>query len=322
MAGENYIPRTDTGNLIPPEYIDEIFKSTAEQSQVLAKARRLRDMDHAEMKMTVEDNLPVTYFVNGDTGFRQLTKSAWKGVSLYAEELASIVPIPRNVLDDANQPLWNEVKPQLAAALGAKIDAAMLIGTDKPKTWGPAIVAEAITRNHAVTIPATSPDLYDLIMGEDGLLAMVEKDGFLVSDHIAAIKMKSKLRSLRNEVGDPIFLSSMQGSISYMLDGASLVFPKNGALNDDPTVMDICGDFSQMVYSIRRDMTYEVFTEGVISDPATGKVLLNLMQQRTAAIMVTMRLGFALPNPVNMVNPDGTTRWPFAVLKTARSASA
>ena len=88
MAGENYIPRTDTGNLIPPEYIDEIFKSTAEQSQVLAKARRLRDMDHAEMKMTVEDNLPVTYFVNGDTGFRQLTKSAWKGVSLYGAGLS------------------------------------------------------------------------------------------------------------------------------------------------------------------------------------------------------------------------------------------
>jgi hypothetical protein len=48
-----------------------------------------------------------------------------------------------------------------------------------------------------------------------------------------------------------------------------------------------------------------------------GNVVYNLMQQRMAAIMVVMRLGFALPNAINRVNPTLATRYPFAVLTAA-----
>jgi hypothetical protein len=33
-----------------------------------------------------------------------------------------------------------------------------------------------------------------------------------------------------------------------------------------------------------------------------------------AAIMLTLRLGFALPNPINRVNGTAATRYPFAYL--------
>jgi HK97 family phage major capsid protein len=215
-------------------------------------------------------------------------------------------------MDDMDVPIWQEVMPMLAQAIGAVIDKAVLLGTNKPATWPTAIITEAASRSHVVTVPGSSPDYYDLIMGPDGVIAKVEEDGFFVSGHAANISMRAKLRGVRDEVGQPIFMPSMQPGAQYMLDGAPMYFPRNGSLPSE--VLDIVGDWSQLVYSVRRDMTWDIFREGVISDPTTKLVVTNLMQQRMTALMVTMRIGFALPNPVNMVQPDGTARYPFAVL--------
>lgn len=312
MANTDFIARNKTGNLIPIEYYPEIFKSAAAESVVLANARRLRDMERHELALTAEDALPLAYFTNGDTGFRDVTKAEWKGVTLTAEEINAIVPVPNNVMDDMDVPIWQEVMPMLSQAIGAVIDKAVLLGTNKPATWPTAIISEAATRNHVVTVPGSSPDYYDLIMGPDGVIAKVEEDGFFVSGHAANISMRAKLRGVRDEVGQPIFMPAMQGNAQYQLDGAPMYFPRNGSLSAD--VLDIAGDWSQLVYSVRRDMTWDIFREGVISDPSTKLVVTNLMQQRMTALMVTMRIGFALPNPVNMVQPDGTARYPFAVL--------
>ena len=312
MASSDYIARNKVGNLIPIEYYPEIFKSAAAESVVLANARRLRDMERHELALTAEDALPLAFFTNGDTGFRDVTKAEWKGVTLTAEEINAIVPVPNNVMDDMDVPIWQEVMPMLAQAIGAVIDKAVLLGTNKPATWPTAIITEAASRSHVVTVPGSSPDYYDLVMGSDGVIAKVEEDGFFVSGHAANISMRAKLRGVRDEVGQPIFMPSMQPGAQYMLDGAPMYFPRNGSLPAD--VLDIAGDWSQLVYSVRRDMTWDIFNQGVISDPTTKLVVTNLMQQRMTALMVTMRIGFALPNPVNMVQPDGTARYPFAVL--------
>ena len=315
MANTDYIARNKTGNLIPVEYYPEIFKAAAAESVVLANARRLRDMERHELALTAEDAPPLAYFTNGDTGFRDVTKAEWKGVTLTAEEINAIVPVPNNVMDDMDVPIWQEVMPMLSQAIGAVIDKAVLIGDNKPATWPKAIVTDAVDRNHYVIVPGSSPDYYDLLMGDSGVIAKVENDGFFVNGHAANISMRAKLRGVRDEVGQPIFMPSMQAGAQYMLDGAPMYFPRNGSLS--PEVLDIAGDWSQLVYSVRRDMTWDIFREGVISDPTTKLVVTNLMQQRMTALMVTMRIGFALPNPVNMVQPNGNARYPFAVLATS-----
>ena len=315
MANTDFIARNKVGNLIPIEYYPEIFKSAAAESVVLANARRLRDMERHELALTAEDALPLAYFTNGDTGFRDVTKAEWKGVTLTAEEINAIVPVPNNVMDDMDVPIWQEVMPALASAIGAVIDKAVLLGTNKPAAWPKAIVEDAVTRSHFVIVPGSSPDYYDLLMGDNGVIAKVENDGFFVNGHAANISMRAKLRGVRDEVGQPIFMPSMQAGAQYMLDGAPMYFPRNGSLPAE--VLDIAGDWSQLVYSVRRDMEWSIFNQGVISDPTTKLVVTNLMQQRMTAMMVTMRIGFALPNPANMVQPDKTVRYPFAVLATS-----
>lgn len=317
MAYNDFIGRSNTGNMIPPEFVDEVIESTKENSVVLGMARRLRDMQRHEMKLTVEDALPMAYFVNGDNGTKGVTKSVWDGVTITAEEIAAIVPVPENVIDDSGTPIWSKVMPQLTEAAGALIDTAVLIGTNKPASWPNAILTEAQTRSHVKSVPANDPDYYDLILGEGGLIAMVEQDGFFVNGHVASIGLRAKLRGVRDEVGQPIFTPTMQGANSYMLDGVGVTFPHNGGISN-ATVLDIAGDWSQLVYSIRKDITFKVFDQGVITDPSNDNAIVaNLMQQDMVALRMTMRLGFALPNPVNRVNPNKASRYPFAVLKTA-----
>lgn len=315
MAYDDIIERGDTGNMIPPEYVAEIIKGAKDVSVVLQNARQLRDMERKEVKMTVEDALPMAYFVNGDNGMKGVTKAEWAGVTLTAEEIAAIVPIPENVIDDSGTPIWEEVKPMLSEAVGALIDETVLVAQTTPTTWPKSIVKEAITRNHVVNVPGSSPDYYDLLMGEDGLISMVENDGYFVNGHVAAINLRGKLRGIRDEVGQPIFTPAMQSANMYMLDGVPMTFPRNGALNGSG-ILDIAGDWSQLVYAIRKDMTFKTFDTGVITDPTNSNAIVyNLMQQDMVALRLTMRLGFALPNPVNRIQPDGTVRYPFAVLR-------
>ena len=77
----------------------------------------------------------------------------------------------------------------------------------------------------------------------------------------------------------------------------------------------ISGDFSQLVYSIRQDVTYKVLTEATIVDPATKEVVYALAQQDMVALRIVMRLGWEVPNPVNAIKPTEAERFPFAVLK-------
>ena len=86
----------------------------------------------------------------------------------------------------------------------------------------------------------------------------------------------------------------------------------------------IVGDFRYLVYSFREEMAMKLLTESTIYDPVSGSVLYALAQQDMVALRFTMRLGFALPNPVNRVSgtlssdgryiEKGASAYPFAVI--------
>ena len=153
-------------------------------------------------------------------------------------------------------------------------------------------------------------------MSENGVIANIETSGYLPTGAIADVSMRAKLRGLRDQQGNPLFKSDMQGSTNYALDGNPMYFPLNGAYDPTKALM-ICGDFSQLVYSIRQDITFKIFTEGVIQDPTTGEIVYNLMQNDMVALRAVMRLGWELPNPVNRMKADKTKRCPFSLLLPA-----
>ena len=257
--------------------------------------------------------LPIAYFVNGDTGNKKTTNMKWDKKIITAEEIAVIVPIPEAVLDDSEYDIWAEVRPRVEEAFGKVIDEAVLFGVNAPDSWRDDIVTTATSATSVVTL-GSSDSLYDKIMGEGGVISKVEESGFFVTGHMADISMRAKLRGLKDSTGNPIFKSDMQESTRYSLDGSAMTFPNNGSFDKSKALM-ISGDFSQLVYAIRQDITFKLFTEGVVQN-TDGSIAYNLMQQDMVALRAVMRLGWEIPNPINSLKTDKAKRCPFAILKS------
>lgn len=305
------INRTDAESLIPTQEANEIIQGVVTQSAVLSQGRRLANMTSRQYKMPVLDMLPIAYFVNGDTGQKKTTKQQWDKKYITAEEIAVIVPVPEAVLDDSEYDIWGEVRPRIVEAFGKVIDGAILFGVDKPDSWRNDIVTTATTAGSVVTL-GSADNLYDKIMGEDGVIAKVEGSGYFVNGHMADISMRAKLRGLKDENGQPIFKSDMQSGTNYSLDGSRMNFPNNGAFDKTKALM-ISGDFSQLTYAIRQDITFKLFTEGVIQN-TDGSIAYNLMQNDMIALRAVMRLGWEIPNPINALKTDKTKRCPFSIM--------
>lgn len=306
----NIIDRARAEALIQEQVVSTIFQDAPKQSVFMSLARKLPNMTSKQTRIPVLDMLPVAYWVNGDTGFKQTSQQAWDNVYLTAAELAVIVPIPEAVLDDADFDILGEVTPRVNEAIGARVDAAVLFGTNRPTEWQNDIITMARQAGNNVSGGAVT---YDTLLGENGVISKVEESGHMVNGAIASMAMRGKLRGIKNTSGTPLFKSDMQGSTQYALDGAPLYFPQNGAFDASIAQM-IVGDWSQAVYSIRQDVTTKILDQGVIQDPNTKEIIYNLAQQDMIALRVVFRMGWALPNPATALNSDRTLV-PFAYLE-------
>lgn len=305
---------SDATALIPEEVTNEIFQGVVEGSAVLPLFRKLPDMSRKVLRMPVLSFLPVAYFRDGDTGLTQTTEQKWTNKHITAEELVVIVPIPKTVLDDVEYDIWGEVKPKLIEAFQAKVDGAILVGTDAPASWPDDILTGAAAAGNSVAL-GTGTDIYEDLLGENGIIAAVEADGFMVNGHVGATTMKAKLRGLRDANGVPLFTPALQQANKYILDGAPINIPLNGAFSPASALL-FSGDFKQAVYSIRKGIEFQIFTEAVIQDGA-GAIVYNLAQQGMVALQASMRLGWQLPNPINRVQGTEVNRYPFGVLTPA-----
>ena len=311
---DQYISRTNAASLIPEAVSREIIQSVPETSAVMRFARRLPNMTSAQLRMPVLAGLITAGFVDGDTGLKPTSNISWENKFINAAELACIVPIPEKVLDDVAYDVWGEIRPRIVEALGKAFDQAVLYGTNAPADWPDGLVPDAVAAGNSVTLGANG-DLYDDIMGEGGVIAQVEADGFMVTGHIGAMTMRAKLRGLRDLQGQPLFMRTMQAATDYELDGVPVEFPRNGAV-DPAEALLVSGDFTQLVYSIRQDVTYKLLDQAVIMN-ADKSIAYNLPQQDMVALRVVMRLGWQVPNPLNNMNTDAGSRYPFAALLPA-----
>jgi HK97 family phage major capsid protein len=317
------IARNDAAALIPEDVSAQIVAALPTQNPIMQLARKLPNMSRAQRRMPVLSALATAYFVAGDVGLKQTSQMAWENRYIDSEELAVIVPIPEAVLDDAGFDVWATVRPEIERAFSYAINRAVLYGTNIPSTWvtnlGSAGLVAGSTAAGQTVAAASYTDLYEAILSEtsggvDGVFMNVEADGFMVTGSIASPTFKGKLRGVRDLNLQPIFKTNMQDATRYELDGTPLYFPTDGSIVPTEGVL-ISGDWNQLVYAIRQDITYKVLTEAVIQD-GSGAIVYNLAQQDLVALRAVMRLGFALPNPVNLMNQDDTTRFPFSVLTT------
>ncbi|TMS00184.1 phage major capsid protein [Nonomuraea basaltis] len=306
----NSIISRDASNdpLVPTPVSAQIIQEMPASSVMLQRALQRR-LSSKTQRQPVLDVLPTAYFVSGDTGLKQSGTQDWKNVELVVEELAVIVPIPEAYLDDAQVPIWDEVRPRIVEAFGNKIDAACLFGTDKPSTWGAPIYQSAVAAGNVVTAGA------DLSKNVAELGELLAKDGFPVNGFASRPGLNWKLVGLRTTDGQAIYQPDLQGRPGGTLYGYPLNEVSNGSWDATEAEL-IAGDWSKAIIGLRQDISFKMFTEGVITD-GSNAVVLNLMQQDAVALRAVMRIAYATANPVTRLNASASTRYPFGVLRAA-----
>jgi len=293
------ISRSNAETLIDEQVSREIIEGAIKQSKAMSMFRRLPNMTSNKTKMRVLDSLPLVYWQGSDNARKRLTKMAWDKKYITAEEMAVIVPIPENVLDDADYDIWAEVKPRIEEAMGKKFDQAVFTGDDKPAGFRADLLTSALNAG------ATVSPLSTLYLSIDKAMSFVEESGYNVSGVLGGMNVKSAFRTMLDNNGQPI-----KGT---EIDSLSKAYVDNGAWDKTKAQM-LVGDFNQAVYAIRQDITFKVLDQAVIQDPATGEILYNLAQDDMVALRVTMRLGWEIPNPINSLQPNEAVRFPFAVI--------
>lgn len=295
------------GGLIPIEYATQIIQTAPKTSVILSRARRV-PMSSRTRTQPVLDSMPIAWWVGGDTGLKQTTKQKWDGITLTAEELAAIVAVPEAVIQDSAVPIWPEVMPRLAEAIGYKLDSAALFGTDKPNSFPTAVIPAAITAGNKISEGTNTDFAADVAaMGEK-----LATEGFSVDGFASRPGLNWKLIRSRTSEGEPIYTPAIAGVSPSTLYGFPLNEVTNGAW--DPAQAElIAADWTNFVVGVRQDINFKILDQAVISDD-TGKVILNLAQQDSVALRVTFRAGFAIANPVTRVQSDKTKRFPAGVI--------
>lgn len=315
----NMITRSNAEALIPEQISNEIINSVPASSAFLQMAKALPRMTSKQMKIPVATGLVDAGFISGDTAQKPTSNLTWDKVYITAEEIAVMVPIPEAVLDDSNYDIWSEVRPRIAEAFGRAIDAAAFYGIGAPST-APAggIYAQAVNAGNVVELSGSTKNLYEEILGENGVVAKVEEQGISVNGYVGALALRAKLRGCLDANKQPIFRPAYSngaaGTMTYEIDGNPVVFPTTVDMQEctEHKGYLIAGNFDFARYAIRQDITYKIFDQGTITD-GSGKVVLSAMENDTVILRAVMRIGWAFPKPVNSIS--GNDYFPFAVLK-------
>lgn len=309
--------------VLPVEYGREIIRGIVGRSKALELGRRLPDMRGKTYKLNVLSNLPVAGWVskqatpiNADEPElknKPVSYLAFEGVDLVAEEIAVIVPISINTLNDVQDfgiELLPEVSEQVVAAFQEVIDATIFFGVNSPWTGFTGLVAAATSAGATVSWDGSAGlSFYQAI---NSAMEYVENSGYVPTAILGGPSLNAAYRNTITTLG---VLAGDQGEIGALPRHIDLT----GGF-DQSTAFAIVGDFRYLVYSFREEMSMRILYEATLKDPATGDELYNLAQQDMIGLRFTMRLGAAIANPVNRVD-GGATRYPFAVITKAGQGS-
>ena len=302
------ITKRNAEALFSVDEVSDIVQGVIKESAVLKMFTQLPNMTSGAMRMRVLDGLPMAYWVGStNNGRKNLTEMAWANKYIVPEELAVIVPIKEDVLDDASIDIWAQVRPRLVEAIGKKIDQAILVGVDKPAGFRADLLTSILNAGAYVSQGGT---LYSAI---NDAMVKVEESGYNPTGIIGGVDVKGKFRMMLDTSGQPI-----KGT---EIDELPKAYIDNGAWDKTKAQM-IVGDFTQAVYSIRQDITYKLLTEAVIQDPSDGTIKYNLAQEDMVALRVVMRLGWEIPNPINALQPDESVRFPFAAIQATSALTS
>lgn len=313
MPYDSIINRTDASALIPEEVSQSMLTSLSTQSALLQLGTRIA-VGRAQTRFPVLSALPSAYWVDGDTGQKQTSDMSWDNKYINISEIACMVPVPDAVIADAANDIWGMVQPAIEAEFARVLDAAAFFGTNAPTIQPDDIVTAADAAGNDVTRGTNNAAAGGIAEDINDLIATVEADGYDPNGFFGNRTFRQYLRGGRDSQGQRLL--DINGRVDTV-EGMPVVYGAPGLWPTGSGAAElIVGDFSKLVVGVRQDMTFQLFSEGVIQDN-TGAIRYNLMQQDMKAMRVVMRVGWQIANVLTYEQGTEANRYPFGVLKAA-----
>ncbi len=313
---DSIVSRTDAGALMPEEVSRDLIRRTTEESAAMSLFRRV-NVGRAQTRMPVISALPLAYWVNGDTGLKQTSEVNWANKYLNIEEIAVIIPVPDNVIADAEVNIWDEAMPYLTEAVGRTLDQAIFFGTNAPASFPDDILTSVVAAGNDTT-EGTAAASGGYMADIDLAIGKLEADGYEPDAIVAATSFKGKLRAARASDGQRLDAGRVAGDLK-MFDGMPVSYPMRGLFptasgGTSPRAFFLQRD--QFILGVRQDINVKIFTEGVIQGQ-DGSIVYNLMQQDMSALRLTYRVGWQVANVINHDQATEINRYPAATLEIA-----
>jgi HK97 family phage major capsid protein len=306
------MPLSDFSGIIPHEYSQQIIEEVTQQSTVLQLAQLL-PMGTRISELPVPATLPNAEWITGANlppggpGRKNYTAMRLQPQVVTAEEIAAVVAIPDQYLEDNTINLWNWCRPRLAEAIAVKLDQTVLFGTIGTSTIPATFPAGGIVNaaGNAYSRPVVNG--IDAVDGVNQAMSLVEQQGIAVTGHSADLGAKGQFRGVRDQNGSLLLGTEQVGNMQRpTLYGAPIAYSAYAQVTNADF---ITGAWQYLVIGVRQDIRFRFDPSGVIV-AANGNVEVSGFQDNVTPCKVWARFGCTIIKPVTPRVPGGAV--PFA----------
>lgn len=301
------VTRADIEALIEEEYNHTLLNRATETSTVL-RAFRTAPMGSKVQNLPALATLPEAKWVGetAETRTKPSTKFSFENKVLTAAEVAAIIVLNEEDIEDATEDLLSNAAALGGQAIGKALDAAVLFGTNKPAAWTSADLFAAATAAGNVFQVGTGTD--DLVGSIFQAAEAVDDSGANPDAFLARGGLKYKLANLRDGQNAPIYLPSLSqapGSVDNVA-GLDAYWNKNGAW-DKSKALAMVADPSLALIGIRSDISVKFLDQATIDG-------VNLAENDQVALRFRARYAYVL---ADVVGSEDTRMSPVAAVTPA-----
>lgn len=276
------ITRAEVASLIGEEYGGQVIKA-ATQGSVVLQAFPTVNMGTKTSHMPVLATLPEAAFVSDtdNTGTKPTSQVAWADQTLVAEEIAVIVPVHENTVDDATEDILGQIAELGGQAIGKVLDGAVLFGTGKPSSWTSLdLQAAAVAASNTVTVVDGAGNVNDLYGSALQAAGLIADDGFDPTTMIAKRALMYQFANLRGTDGHPVLTNGTD------VAGFDTYWSRNGSwVPADATA--IVADRSTVRIGVRQDITVKFLDQATVGG-------INLAEKDMVALRFKARFAYVL----------------------------
>lgn len=318
------ISRSDVSTLIQDAYASDFIDHATKTSAVLG-AFPTKNLGTKTTNLPVLATKPHAGWVGESSsdasGTKKTAKVTWANKVLTVEELAVIIPIHENVVDDATIDVIADITRTGAEAIAFALDAAVIFGIGKPLSWVSDDLFKSATdagQVFGVGASGTADDLAGSFLNAAESLSEI----YDPTTVLARRGLRYKLANLRATTGEPIFMASMSqtpGAVDQ-LHGLNMHWVSgtvdDGAGGDklvwDPDLAEaIVVDRSRVIVGVRQDIQVKFLDQAVVGG-------VSLAEKDMVALRFKARFAYALGDNV-AYGSEVTTNSPVAAVTPAGS---